>query len=102
MFYFFACAAPLIIIPSTVAAESSLFDLNEFKIHGQLSHLNSACLDLSSYDLTQKVRQSLLHNRSLGATAHHAQALGRLWLHLWDTAGAGGRSVPQAIIKRMI
>jgi hypothetical protein len=66
---FVTCVALLIIIPSTVEAEGNLFDLNEFKIQGQLSHLNSACLNLSSYDLRQKVRQepAMLCNCTFGA-----------------------------------
>jgi hypothetical protein len=100
LFCFVTCAATLMIIPSTVAAEGNLFDLNEFKIHGQLSHLNSACLNLSSYDLTQKVTHApaIAPAQSL----YRAEALGRLWLHLWDTVGAGSRCVPQAISKRTI
>ena len=36
-------------------AEGGGFDLNEMKIEGQLSHLHSACANLSSYDLRDKV-----------------------------------------------
>lgn len=38
-----------------VVAEGGGFDLNEMKIEGQLSHLHSACVNLSSYDLRDKV-----------------------------------------------
>jgi hypothetical protein len=74
---------------------SNSIDAGEIDIHGQLSHLNSACGNLSSYNLKHKVRgepcSHIIYISAAVTLLVHAETFLRLWLHLWRIVVASSR-----------